>query len=75
VPPADPPLGEMLIQAGVLTEAAHDPPLHPLGLAVMVNCVEPPVYATDCAVVGLTENVQMAAACVIWKVVVAGMSM
>jgi hypothetical protein len=35
--------GEMLIQLGSVTDAVHDPPLHPDGPALlMVNCAVPP---------------------------------
>jgi hypothetical protein len=50
--------GDTPIQVESLTVADHDPPLHPLGLTLTVNVVEPPlaeIVATD---VGVTENVQ-----------------
>ena len=53
---------DTLIQLASLTDAAHDPPLQPLGLALTVNVVEPPlarIVATD---VGLAENVQVGGA-------------
>jgi len=57
---ADPPAGDTLIQLESLTEAAHDPPLHPLGLPLTVNAIEAPpagIVATD---VGFAENVHFA---------------
>ena len=53
---------DTLIQLESLTDAVHDPPLQPLGLALTVNVVEPPlarIVATD---VGLAENVQVGGA-------------
>jgi len=43
----------------LLTDAVHDPPLHPLGLTLTVNVVEPPAAAIVATDVGVTENVQV----------------
>ena len=51
--------GNTLIQLETLTSAVQDPPLHPLGLALTVNTVEPPLEGTRGTVVGVTENVQV----------------
>jgi hypothetical protein len=50
--------GDTLIQVESLTDAVHDPPLHPLGPALTENVVEPPPAGTWGTDVGLTENVQ-----------------
>jgi len=42
-----------------LTDAAHDPPMHPLGLALTTNVVEPPFEGTWGTDTGLTENVHV----------------
>jgi hypothetical protein len=58
--PASVPLaGETLIQLASLTDADHDPPVHPLGLALIVNAVEPPPAGTIGTDVGLAENVHV----------------
>ena len=51
-------VADTLIQLGSLTVAVQDPPLHPLGLALTVNGVEPPLAGIVATDVGLTENVQ-----------------
>jgi len=51
--------GETLIQVESLTVAVHDPLLHPLGLALMVNTVEPPLMGIAATDVGFAENVQV----------------
>jgi len=51
--------GETLIQVESLTDAAHDPPMHPLGLALTTNVVEPPFEGTWGTDTGLTENVHV----------------
>jgi hypothetical protein len=58
-PAAVPPEGEILIHVGSLTEADHDPPTHPPGLALMLNVVEPPPAGTAGTDVGVAENVQV----------------
>jgi hypothetical protein len=58
-PAVVPPAGDTLIQLESLTDADHDPPLHPLGLALTVNVVEPPLAGTMGTDVGLAENVQV----------------
>ena len=54
-----PPASDTPIQLESLTDADHEPPLHPLGLALTVNVVEPPLAGTWDMDVGLTENVQV----------------
>jgi hypothetical protein len=49
----------MLIQVGSLTDAVHNPPLHPDGLALTVNEVDPPPAGMVETDVGLAENVQV----------------
>ena len=50
---------DTLIQDESLTDAVHDPPLHPLGLALTVNVVEPPLAGIVATDVGLAEKVQL----------------
>ena len=53
---------DTLIQLESLTDDIHDPPLQPLGLALTVKVVDPPlarIVATD---VGVAVNVQVDAA-------------
>jgi hypothetical protein len=50
---------DTLIQLESLTDAVHDPPLHPLGPALTVNVVEPPLAGIVDTDVGLAENVQV----------------
>jgi len=50
--------GDTSIHVESLTDADHDPPLHPLGLTLTVNVVELPLARIVITVVGLTENVQ-----------------
>ena len=57
-PAAVPPVDDRLIQLGSLTEAVHDPPLQPPGLATTVNTVVPPDPGTVCAELGVAEKVQ-----------------
>jgi len=38
--------GDTAIQVKSLTDAVHDPPLHPFELALTVNVVEPPLAGT-----------------------------
>jgi hypothetical protein len=60
---------DTFIQLASLTDAAHDPPLQPLGPALTVNIVEPPtagIVATD---EGLAENVQVGGAAPAWGTV------
>jgi hypothetical protein len=59
VPAALPLVGDTLIQVESLTDAVHEPPLHPLGLALTVNVAEPPLAGIESAEVGLAENVQV----------------
>jgi hypothetical protein len=54
--------GDTLIQLESLIDAVHDPPLQPLGLALTVNVVEPPLAAIVATDVGLTEKVQLGGA-------------
>jgi hypothetical protein len=61
-PAVVPPAGDTLIQLELLTDADHDPPLHPLGLALTVNVVEPPLAGTVDTDVGLGANVQVTVA-------------
>jgi hypothetical protein len=58
-PAVVPPAGDTLIQLVSLTDADHDPPLQPPGLALTVNVVEPPLAGTMGTDVGLAENVQV----------------
>ena len=59
----------MLIQVGSLTDAVQDPLLQPLGLAVTVNEVKPPVAATFCSDVGLAEKVHVDGGAATWLIV------
>jgi hypothetical protein len=59
-PASVPPAGDTLIQLESLTDADHDPPLHPLGLALTTNVVEPPLAGNVATNVGLGKNVQVA---------------
>jgi hypothetical protein len=60
VPAAVPPDGETVIHVGSLTDAAHEPPMHALGLAFTLKFVEPPAAATTGTEEGLAENIQVA---------------
>ena len=53
---------DTLIQLESLTDAVQDPPLHPIGLALTVNVVEPPLAGIVATEVGLTENAQVGGA-------------
>jgi hypothetical protein len=53
---------DTLIQLESLTDAVQDPPLQPLGLALIVNVVEPPLAGIVATDVGLAENVQVGGA-------------
>jgi hypothetical protein len=53
---------DTLIQTESLTDAVQDPPLHPIGLALTVNVVEPPLAGIVATEVGLTENAQVGGA-------------
>jgi hypothetical protein len=55
-------VGDTLIQLKSLTDAIHAPPLQPLGLALTVNVVEPPLATIAATDVGLTEKVQLGGA-------------
>jgi len=57
-PAAVPLAGDTLIQIESLTDAIHDPPLHPVGLAPTVKVVEPPLAGTWDTDKGLTVNEQ-----------------
>ena len=50
---------DTLIQLELLTDAVQDPPLQPLGLALTVNVVDPPLAGTVATNVGLAEKVQL----------------
>ena len=52
-------MADTLIQLESLTVAVQDPTLHPIGLALIVKVVEPPLAGIGATEVGLTENVQM----------------
>jgi hypothetical protein len=58
-PAAVPPEEERPIQVGSLTDADHEPPVQPLGLALMVNCMELPLAGTVGTDAGVAENVQV----------------
>ena len=60
---------DTLIQLESLTDAVQDPPLHPLGLALTVKVVEPPLEGTRGTVVGVTENVQVIGVAPAWGTV------
>jgi hypothetical protein len=53
---------DTLIQLASLTDAVQDPPLHPIGLALTVKVVEPPLAGIVATDVGLAENVQVGGA-------------
>jgi hypothetical protein len=53
---------DTLIQTESLTDAVQDPPLHPIGLALTVNVVEPPLAGIVATEVGLNENAQVGGA-------------
>jgi len=50
---------DTLIQLELLTDAAHHPPLQPLGPALTVKVVEPPLAGSVATDEGLAENAQM----------------
>jgi hypothetical protein len=58
-PAAVPLTGDTLIQVESLTVAVHDPPVQPLGPAVTVNVVEPPLAGIAPTDVGVAENEQV----------------
>jgi hypothetical protein len=59
-PAAVPPEEERPIQVGSLTEADHEPPVQPVGPAlVTVNWLEPPPAGIVPTEVGLAENVHV----------------
>jgi hypothetical protein len=56
-PAVVPLVGETAIQVGSLTVAVHEAPVHPAGVAVTVNVVEPPLAEIMGTEVGDTEKV------------------
>jgi hypothetical protein len=52
-------VADTLIQMESLTDAVQDPPLQPLGPALTVNVVEPPLAGIVATDVGLAENAQI----------------
>jgi hypothetical protein len=51
--------GDTLNQLASLTDAVHDPPLQPLGPALTVKVVEPPLAGIVATDEGLAENAQI----------------
>jgi hypothetical protein len=51
--------GDTLNQLASLTDAVQDPPLQPLGPALTVKVVEPPLAGIVATEEGLAENVQI----------------
>ena len=54
--------GDTLNQLASLTDDVHDPPLQPLGLALTVKVVDPPLARIVVTDVGLAEKVQVGGA-------------
>jgi hypothetical protein len=54
--------GDTPIQLESLTDAVHDPPVQPLGLALTVNVVEPPLAGIVATDEGVAENMQVGGA-------------
>ena len=50
---------DKLNQLASLTDAVQDPPLHPIGLALTVKFVEPPLAGIVATDEGLAENAQI----------------